>query len=87
MRVLARALRPIVQLLSFTTDGLLRIGGVSHAPDAGVSEEAGAMHQTNTTDEHAGWTEVARRFRRLDHAREIQTLLGISRPSPPGSRR
>ncbi len=39
MRFLARVMRPIVHLLSGTTDAILKIAGLSHAPDAEVSEE------------------------------------------------
>ncbi len=39
MRFLARAMRPVVHLLSVTTEGILKLAGVSHTPDSGISEE------------------------------------------------
>ncbi len=39
MGLLARAMRPIVHLLSVATDGILRLAGAAHTPDSGVSEE------------------------------------------------
>ncbi len=39
MRTLATAMRPIVALLSISTDGLLRLAGIKPTADSGVSEE------------------------------------------------